>query len=113
VPRALTDEPVVLAAVATAWWLAAGGHVLNGTVFVLDGVFIGAGDFGYLRTWTIVAALVAAVGAQVAATAGAGVLGLWVALEAMMVVRLVSLLVRLRGEGWTRAGDALPAEAHG
>ncbi len=90
IPRLLTDEPTILAAVATAWWLASVGHVLNGTVFVLDGVFMGAGDFAFLRTWTLVAAGVAAVGAQIAAGAGAGVLGLWVALEAMMVVRFVT-----------------------
>ncbi|MFP5309975.1 MAG: MATE family efflux transporter [Actinomycetes bacterium] len=111
VPRLLTDEPAVLAAVAGVWWLAAGGHVLNGTVFVLDGVFMGAGDFAYLRTWTVLAALVAALGAQVAVTAGAGLLGLWIALEAMMLVRLGSLVVRLRSDAWTRAGEALPAEA--
>ena len=110
VPRLLTDEPGVLAVVATAWWLAAGGHVLNGTVFVLDGVFMGAGDFGYLRTWTVIAAVVAAVGAQLAVASGGGIVALWVALEAMMVVRLGSLLVRLRDDAWTRSGELLPAE---
>ncbi len=110
VPRLLTDEAAVLAAVATAWWLAAGGHVVNGLVFVLDGVFMGAGDFGYLRTWSIAAAVVAAALAQVAVSAGWGLVGLWAAIEAMMVVRLVSLLVRLAGSRWTRTGRALPAE---
>ncbi|MDX1659083.1 MAG: MATE family efflux transporter [Nitriliruptorales bacterium] len=113
-PRVLTDEPEVLAVVATAWWLAAGGHVLNGTVFVLDGVFMGAGDFAYLRTWTVVAAVVAGVGAQVVASADLGrgdaLVWLWVAIEAMMVVRLGSLLWRLRGDTWSRTGDKLPAE---
>ncbi|MBW3658264.1 MAG: MATE family efflux transporter [Actinobacteria bacterium] len=106
VPRLLTDEPTILAAVATAWWLASLGHVLNGTVFVLDGVFMGAGDFAYLRTWTLAAAAVAAVGAQLAASLGTGVLGLWVALEAMMLVRFVSLVWRLRTDAWTRVGHA-------
>lgn len=111
VPRLLTDEAGVLAVVAAAWWLAAGGHVINGTVFVLDGVFMGAGDFAYLRTWTIVSAATAAVGAQIAVATGGGIVALWVALEAMMVVRLVSLVARLRDDTWTRSGELLPAEA--
>lgn len=110
IPRLLTDDATILAAVATAWWLASLGHVLNGTVFVLDGVFMGAGDFGYLRTWTLVASAVAAVGAQVAASLDTGVLGLWVALESMMLVRFASLVWRLRTDAWTWSGEALPAE---
>jgi putative MATE family efflux protein len=111
IPRLLTDDRSILAAVATAWWLASIGHVLNGTVFVLDGVFMGAGDFAFLRTWTLVAAGVAAVGAQVAASLDTGVLGLWIALEAMMLVRFASLVWRLRTDAWTLAGEELPAEA--
>jgi putative MATE family efflux protein len=103
-PRVLTDDPVVLATVATAWWLAALGHVVNGPVFALDGVLMGAEDFAYLRTWTVAAAVVGGVGAQVAITLGAGLLGLWVAVQAMMVVRLVSLVARVRGERWVRVG---------
>lgn len=110
IPRLLTDEPAVLAAAATAWWLVAGANILNGSVFVLDGVFIGAGDFGYLRTWTIVAAATAGIGAQLVASSGGGVLGLFAALQAMMLVRLLSLAWRLRTDAWTFTGEALPAE---
>lgn len=108
VPRLLTNEPNVIAAVAGAWWLAAGGHALNGWMFVLDGVFMGAGDFAYLRTWALVAAVVGAGLAQLAIVAGWGLLGLWTAIEAIMVIRLLALLVRLRGEAWTQVGAALP-----
>lgn len=111
VPRLLTDEPEVLAVVATAWWLAAGGHVLNGAVFVLDGVFMGAADFAYLRTWTVVSALAAAVGAQLVVASGGGVLGLWVALEVMMLIRFASLALRLRGGAWAVTGAVQPQSA--
>jgi putative MATE family efflux protein len=111
IPRLLTDEPAILTAVATAWWLATLGHVLNGTVFVLDGVLMGAGDFGFLRTWTLLAAGAAAVGAQIAAGLDTGILGLWVALEAMMLVRFASLVWRVRTDAWTFSGEELPAEA--
>jgi len=105
-PRLLTDEPAVLAAVAGVWWLAVGGHVINGAVFVLDGVLMGAEDFAYLRTWMIVAALVAAGGAWLAVRLDGGLLGIWLAMEAMMVVRFVTLALRQRGDAWTTAAVA-------
>ncbi len=106
-PRLLTDDAVVLATVAGAWWLAALGVVINGPTFALDGVLMGAEDFAYLRTWTIAGAVVGGVGGQVVAATGGGLLGLWVAVQAMMLVRLVSLLWRLRGHAWTRTGAGL------
>lgn len=112
-PRLLTDEPGVLAAVAAVWWLAMGGHVMNGLVFVLDGVLMGAGDFAYLRTWTLLASVIAAVGAQVAVTLGGGLIWLWVAIQLMMAVRLASLVIRLSGTGWTAVGTALPQRRQG
>ncbi|MFN2555488.1 MAG: MATE family efflux transporter, partial [Nitriliruptorales bacterium] len=109
VPRLLTNEPDVLAAVASAWWLAVGGHVLNGWLFVLDGVFMGAGDFAYLRTWTLVAAVAGGGLAQLSTSLfDWGLLGLWIAIELMMIVRLLALLVRLRGQAWARVGSVLP-----
>jgi putative MATE family efflux protein len=106
-PRLLTDEPAVLAVVATAWWFAALGHLVNGPVFALDGVLMGAEDFAYLRTWTIVAAVVGGVAGQLVVTGGGGLFGLWVAVQAMMVVRLMSLLARVRGAAWSRTGAGL------
>jgi hypothetical protein len=45
------------------------------------------------------------------AIAGGGLLGLWVAVQVLMVIRLVSLVVRVRGDAWTRSGAALVGEA--
>jgi hypothetical protein len=109
-PRVLTDDPVVLATVGTAWWFAAVGHVVNGPVFALDGVLMGAEDFAYLRTWTVLAALVGGVTGQLVVTAGGGLLALWVAVQAMMLVRLASLLVRVRGSAWARTGHGVVTE---
>ena len=110
-PRVLTDDPAVLVAASGVWWLMAGGQLINGPVFALDGVLMGAEDFAYLRTWTVVAAVVGGAGGQLIVTAGGGLLGLWVAVQAMMLVRLASLVLRLRGEGWTRTGAALVSES--
>lgn len=108
-PRILTDDAEVLAAVAGVWWLAAGGHLVNGVLFVLDGVFIGAGDFAYLRTWTATAVVPAIAVALFAPSLGGGLLVLWIGIEAMLLIRLVSLVVRLRGRAWLSAGQEVVA----
>lgn len=98
-----TSDPTVLAAVAGAWWLASLGHTLNGLVFVLDGVVMGAADFRYLRTWTVGAAVLAGTLAQVGVAVGAGLLWFWVCAELMMVVRGASLAWRIRGTAWLQS----------
>lgn len=103
IPRLFTNDAAVIAVAATAWWLAAGGHALNGIVFVLDGVLMGADDFAYLRRWMIIGAVVAGVGAQVAVSLGTGLLGLWVALQSLMIVRAVSNIQRVRHGKWLLA----------
>src|SRR5690606_38279502 len=82
-----TSDPAVLAAIAGAWWLASLGHTLNGLVFVLDGVVMGAADFRYLRTWTVLAAVLAGTLAQVGVALGAGLLFLWACAELLMLIR--------------------------
>lgn len=95
-----TSDPAVLAAIAGAWWLASFGHTLNGLVFVLDGVVMGAADFRYLRTWTVAAAVLAGTLAQVGVGLGAGLLWLWACAELLMLLRGVSLATRIRGQAW-------------
>lgn len=107
VPGLLSDDAAVVAALGGAWWFAALAHVVNGPVFALDGVLMGAGDYAYLRTWTVAAAVVGATLGQLVPVVGGGLLGLWVAVEVMMLVRLASLAVRVRGDAWTRTGAAV------
>ncbi len=109
VPRLLTDDPMVLATVATAWWLFALGQVWSGPVYALDGVLMGAEDFAYLRTWTVLAGVVGGVAAQLSVVADTGLLGLWVAVQLLMGVRLVSLLLRVRSGRWLPQDAAAPA----
>ena len=99
-PRVLTDDPEVLATVATAWWLFALGQLWSGPVYALDGVLMGAEDFAYLRTWTVLAGVVGGGAAQLLASEGADLLGLWAAVQLLMGIRLVSLLARLRSGRW-------------
>ncbi len=95
-----TSDAAVLAAIAGVWWLACVGHVANALAFALDGVLMGAADFRYLRTWTVVAALVGGVLGQVGVSLGAGLLWLWACVELLMLVRVASLAWRIRGTAW-------------
>jgi MATE family multidrug resistance protein len=99
-PRLLTDDTAVLAVVGSAWVIAALVQLPGGIAFVLDGVLMGAEDWAYLRTWTVVAALGAGAAAQLVPGLGGGLPALWWCVVGMMVVRAGSLLLRVRGDAW-------------
>ncbi len=104
-PRVFTGDPAVLAAIPAAWWFFAGMQPLAGTVFALDGVLLGAGDAAYLRTWTLVAAATGFLPLTWASLAfGWGLVGIWSGLTALVVIRLVAVLLRVRSDRWAVAG---------
>lgn len=111
VPRLLTDDAAVLAVVGSAWAIGALVQVPGGVAFVLDGVLMGAEDWAYLRTWTIVAAGAAGLVAQAVPALGGGLPALWWCVIGMMVVRAGSLLLRVRGDAWTRPEERTGATA--
>jgi Na+-driven multidrug efflux pump len=77
---------------------------VNGAVFALDGILIGAGDQRFLA-WAMVGAAAIFVPAVVAVRAvDAGIGWLWFALEMLMVARLVPLLARYRTGRWAITG---------
>ena len=113
-PRVLSDDASVLAVVGTAWAIGALVQLPGGVAFVLDGVLMGAEDWAYLRTWTLVAAVGAGLAAQVVPSLGGGLPALWWCVVGMMVVRAGSLLWRVRGDGWLdptgrRSATSVPA----
>lgn len=99
-PRVLSDDATVLAVVGSAWAIGALVQLPGGIAFVLDGVLMGAEDWAYLRTWTLVAAVGAGVAAQAVPGLGGGLPALWWCVVGMMVVRAASLLWRVRGDAW-------------
>lgn len=103
VPRLLTDQPDVLAAVASAWLVAALVQATGGAVFALDGVLMGAEDLAFLRTWTIAGAALGGALAHLAVARGGSLTALWLAVHAMMVVRGIALVARVRGRAWLTA----------
>ncbi|HVM00745.1 MAG TPA: MATE family efflux transporter [Egibacteraceae bacterium] len=100
-PRLFTGDPAILAEVAAVWLVVAALQPVGGVVFVLDGVFMGAGDFRFLLWSTAAAALGALVPVCLAAlTFGWGLPGIWAGMAALMVVRLAATSARLAGGRW-------------
>ena len=105
-PQVFTSDELVLERVAAIWLLLALTQPLNGAVFALDGILIGAGDGPYLA-WSMVAAFVAsAVVALAAYELEWGIVGVWAALVVLIVVRLVLMWRRFASRRWLVTGWA-------
>jgi putative MATE family efflux protein len=99
-----TGDPAVRAQAELVWWFLAGFQPLAGVVFALDGVLMGAGDVGYLRTVTVGAALVGFLPLSLlSGPLGWGLTGVWTGLTLFIALRLVAVLVRVAGERWLTA----------
>jgi putative MATE family efflux protein len=86
-------------------WVVAAMQPLNGAVFVLDGILIGAGDVGYLAGAMALSTFVCFLPAAVAVGAGHGtLLQLWGALCILMVARFVTMWWRFRSPSWQVVG---------
>jgi len=73
-------------------------------VFALDGVLMGAGDVGYLRTVTIGSALIGFLPLSLlAGPLGWGLPGIWTGLCLFIALRLVAVLARVAGDRWLSA----------
>jgi Na+-driven multidrug efflux pump len=84
--------------------LAAAYQPVSGVVFVLDGVLMGAGDNRFLAVASVLTTGVFLVCAYASLRAGGGLTGLWLAIGAFMLARLVVLGVRARTTAWTVIG---------
>jgi len=101
-PQAFTTDAQVIAAVGSVWVIVAVLQPVGGVVFVLDGILMGAGDFRFLWWSTALASLGALVPiCLLALRFGWGLPGIWAGMAALMVVRAVLTIWRLRSEGWT------------
>lgn len=103
-PSVFTDDAAVIATTTALLVVAGLTQPVNGPVFVLDGILIGAGDMRYLAKAMALsfAGYLPLVGAVW--WLDAGVTWLWVALGGFMVLRLVTLGLRWRGDRWLVLG---------
>ena len=79
-------------------------QLVNGVVFVLDGVLIGAGDLAYLGRAMAFSTAVFAPLAVAVALLDAGIGWLWAALTVFLAVRAATLVLRWLGDAWSVPG---------
>jgi putative MATE family efflux protein len=107
IPRLFTSSPAVWHQAHVLWPWFVVMLPAAGIVFGLDGVLIGAGDVAFMRTITIVAALGGFVPITLAAAHWDwGIGGVWAGLTAFIMVRLVGMVWRARGDRWLVLGSA-------
>jgi putative MATE family efflux protein len=104
-PRAFTSDPAVIEEAKKIWPLFALMQPVNGAVFALDGILIGAGDTRFLM-WGMLAA---SFGVYVPVALGSlalelGIVGVWVGLLGLIAVRLATCGWRFRGRRWAITG---------
>ncbi|WP_297586457.1 MATE family efflux transporter [uncultured Corynebacterium sp.] len=100
-----TRDPAVLDALVVPWWLLIAMILVGGVVFALDGVLLGASDAAFLRNLTIVSVLGAFLPITLlSVTFGWGLTGIWAGHLASVVLRLVGVVIRFRGDKWARTG---------
>lgn len=105
VPKLFTGDRSVLAAIGVPWWFLVAQLPVAGVVFALDGVLLGAGDAAFMRTATVVSALVGFLPLTwLSLVFGWGLAGIWSGLTAFMVLRLVFVGWRALSGRWAVSG---------
>lgn len=103
-PSIFTTDPAVQALAATLLLIAAAMQPLNGAVFSLDGILIGAGDLRFLAVAMVISIAVFVPLAIGVAVADLGVTWLWGALAVFMAARGATLGLRFAGDRWLVPG---------
>jgi putative MATE family efflux protein len=104
IPKLFTGDPAVIHFAHEIWPLFALMMPLNGAVFALDGILIGAGDTRFLMWGMIAAAAVYIPVALLALWEDWGILGVWWGLLGLIAVRLLTCGARFIGSRWALTG---------
>jgi len=103
-PHAFTDDERVVERAQEIWWLFAAMMPLNGVVFALDGILIGAGDTRFLMWGMLLAAAVYVPVALLALDQGWGIMGVWWGLAGLIGMRALITGLRFLGSRWVLTG---------
>lgn len=106
-PELFTDDRSVLAAISVPWWFLVAQLPFAGIVFALDGVLLGAGDAAFMRTATVISALVGFLPLiWLSLVFDWGLAGIWSGLTTFVVLRLIFVGWRAVSGRWaaTTAG---------
>jgi Na+-driven multidrug efflux pump len=104
IPHAFTDDRLVVERAHQIWWLFAALMPINGAVFALDGILIGAGDTRFLMWGMLAAAAVYVPVALLALDQGWGIVGVWCGLAGLIAVRALTCGLRFLGSRWVLTG---------
>ncbi|HET6601331.1 MAG TPA: MATE family efflux transporter [Gaiella sp.] len=105
-PRIFSQDAAVLEQCALLWPIFAVMQPLNGAVFALDGVLIGASDGPYIAGSMIAAFLACTASLAVVVAGDFGVRGVWAALAVLIVVRAATMGARFARRRWLVTGWA-------
>jgi putative MATE family efflux protein len=105
-PRVFSSDPAVLEQCRQLWPLFALMQPVNGAVFALDGILIGASDGPFIAVSMVLAFACCAVGLVAAFLLDGGVRGVWLALVVLLLVRLATMGARFRRRRWLVTGFA-------
>lgn len=103
-PRLFTDDVAVVPVAASLLLVAGIAQPLNGVVFALDGLLIGAGDMRWLALAMTGAAAIYIPLALAVGRTDLGITALWWSLTGLMLLRLVPLSLRWRSSRWAVVG---------
>ncbi len=106
IPRIFSSDPAVVHQAHILWpWLVAMMPV-GGVLFALDGVLLGAGDNAFMRTVTIVSAVVGYIPLALCALIfGWGLGGVWAGLFAFIMLRFIGMSWRTSSGRWLVVGE--------
>ena len=104
-PPLFTEDAAAIASMREVFWFVIALQPLNGLVFVWDGVYMGAQDFGYIAKAMILSAGSAAAVLACVLPFEWGLQGVWWGITALMGVRLITLAVPW-GLGWVIEQEA-------
>ena len=105
-PRIFSQDASVLEQCALLWPIFALMQPVNGAVFALDGILIGASDGPYIAGSMIAAFVACAVSLAVVVAGDFGVRGVWAALAVLIVVRAATMGARFARRRWLVTGWA-------
>jgi putative MATE family efflux protein len=105
-PRLFTNDRSVLVAVGVPWWFMVAQLPLAGVVFALDGVLLGAGDAAFMRTATVISALIGFLPLiWLSLRFGWGLAGIWSGLSTFIALRLLFVGWRAASGRWLVTGN--------
>jgi putative MATE family efflux protein len=104
IPHAFTSDGAVIERAGEIWWVFALMMPANGAVFALDGILIGAGDTRFLMVGMLASAAVYVPIALLALANDWGIVGVWLGLAALIVMRLLTCGLRFASSRWALTG---------